>query len=228
VERLERRVSQDWQDFFTTLAQVAVTAFSVMFLAMQVRASVWRGSRLLGVAAYSSLIELFVPLLAALVTLMGGHPWRIAAWLAGGLGLAMVVLHWLIYWYRPALAPDITAKERRFHLVQLRGSLISIVVYGLIVLSAADPLGWGIHLLAAMCVWLLFSGCFEAWWLLEPQFARAEPRSAVPEATHERQVDVVDEFDDRRLRDGGAAEHGLVADQVERDPGGPQGQLDGR
>ena len=167
----------DWQEFFTTLAQVSVTVFSIMFLAMQVRSQVWRRNRLFSVEAYSALVELFVPMLAAMVTLMAGHPWPFAAGLAGSLGLAMVVVHWLVYLKWPAgpaeadgsgeeAMPD---QERRFHRLQLRGSMISIIIYGAILLSAFDPWTWGLHLMAAASVWLLFSGSFEAWWLLEPK-----------------------------------------------------------
>jgi hypothetical protein len=157
-------MSPDWNSFFTTTAQVAVTAFSIMFLSMQVKSTVWRGSPLLNVAAVAALVELFVPLLASLVTAMASHPWKVAGLLAGGLGLAMVAGHWVIY-----------SIERRktmlssFNRTQLWGSGLSLVVYGLVAFSAADPWGWGLQLLAAACVWLILSGSFEAWWLLEPK-----------------------------------------------------------
>jgi len=157
-------MSPDWRSFFSTYAQIAVTAFSIMFLSMQVRSSVWRGKRLLSVAAYAALAELSVPLLAALICIMGGHPWRIGSLLAGGLGIGMVVIHWWVYFIE-------RQKERpsAFDRIQIRGSLLSLFVYGLVALSAANVHDWGLQLLAAMCVWLPFSGCYEAWWLLEPK-----------------------------------------------------------
>jgi hypothetical protein len=161
-------MSQDWLNFFSTLAQVAVTVFSIMFLAMQVRSSAWRKDWLFRVVAYGSLVELFVPLLAAMVTLMGGHPWRVAAALAGGLGLGMVVVHWAVYCkYRPDRLDQ--SEEAKFHRLQAKGSLISLLVYGLTLISAFDPWGGGLYLMAAVAVWLLFSGSFEAWWLLDPK-----------------------------------------------------------
>lgn len=67
-------MTPDWDNFFTTTAQVAVTAFSIMFLSMQVRSAVWRGRPLLSVAAVAALVELFVPLVASLITTMASHP----------------------------------------------------------------------------------------------------------------------------------------------------------
>jgi hypothetical protein len=157
-------MSPDWDNFFTATAQVAVTAFSIMFLSMQVKSTVWRGRRLLGVAAVAALVELFVPLLASLITLMVGHPWRVAGALAGGLGLLVVVGHWVIY-----ILERRTETPTKFDRTQLYGSVLSLLIYGLVTLSAFDPWGWGLSMLAAMCVWLLLSGSFEAWWLLEPK-----------------------------------------------------------
>jgi hypothetical protein len=111
------------------------------------------------------LTELFVPVLASLITSMAGHPWRAAALLAGGLGLAMVAAHWVIYF----LERQKKVEPSRFDVWQLRGSLFSLGIYSLIAISAVNLFGWGLHLLAAMCVWLLLSGSFEAWWLLEPK-----------------------------------------------------------
>jgi hypothetical protein len=56
-----------------------------------------------------------------------------------------------------------------FDVLQLLGSVISIVVYGAIVVAATDPGQWGPYLLSIASVWLLFSGCFEAFWLLEAE-----------------------------------------------------------
>lgn len=163
-------MSSDWNTFFTTTAQVAVTAFSIMFLSMQVKSAVWRGRLLLSVAAVAALVELFVPLLASLVAAMGEHPWRVAALLAGGLGLVMVVVHWVVYF----LARRKTMPSK-FDRIQMWGSLLSLVIYVLFALSAANLWGWGLQLLAGMCVWLLLSGSFEAWWLLEPKGISAAP-----------------------------------------------------
>jgi hypothetical protein len=92
----ERR-SADWVSFVSTLASVAVTVFSIMFLSLQVRAAVWRGRRLLHASAVGALVEVLVPVVASLIVAMGGHRWHWAAWVAGGLGLVMVALHSGIY-----------------------------------------------------------------------------------------------------------------------------------
>ena len=164
-----------------------MTAFSIMFLAVQFRSATWRGRRLLAVAAVAALIELFVPLLVALIALMDGHPWRIAAALAGGLGLLVVGVHWLVYWrfpegmgerkVRDSEEPAIVESVTKFNRLQLYGSAISTLVYGAVTASAFNPGRWGLHLLAIACVWLLFSGSFEAWWLLEPKFAGSAAKS---------------------------------------------------
>lgn len=158
-----------------------------MFLAMQVRSSAWRGRRLLAVAAWAALVELFVPLLASLITLMNGNPWQVASGVAGGLGLFVVAAHWLIFFRfpkgdheQPIEDADTKTLVEKFNRLQLRGSLISIIVYGTMMIALFNPWAWGLHLLAICCVWLLVSGSFEALWLLEPKFAAGNRATVAP------------------------------------------------
>lgn len=158
-------MTSEWQSFFGSLSQVAVTAFTLMFLSMQVRSAEWRGRRLRSVAALAALVELFVPVLIALVSIMNGHPWRTAAALGAALGLCMAVAHVVVYRIDRALK-DTT----KFDVTQATwGVLVSTCVYVTILVSAVIPTTAGQYLLAGACVWLLFSGSFEAWLLLEPR-----------------------------------------------------------
>jgi hypothetical protein len=81
----------------------------------------------------------------------------------------MVVVHWVIYFLERRRLAIQGQKPGTFDRTQMWGSLLSLAIYGLVALSAANLWGWGLWLLAAMCVWLLLSGSFEAWWLLEPK-----------------------------------------------------------
>lgn len=114
-------IAQSWQNFFGTHAQVAITAFSIMFLAIQVRSAVWRDEGLLAVAAWSALVELFAPVLASMLALMNVHPWQAASAIAGGLGLTMVFSHWFRYARRRSLPRH----RRRRHKCQRQPKLIS-------------------------------------------------------------------------------------------------------
>jgi hypothetical protein len=164
-------MAQGWHEFFATLAQVSVTAFSIMFLAMQFRHEAWRKGRLLAIEAHSALLELFVPMLIALISLMNGSPWRWAAALTGLFGLGMVVTHWTVYRFCPLREGEDPATEAEdiFHRRQVWLNLVSFSLYGTIFFSSFNPGGDGINLIAIVCTWLLFSGSFEAWWLLAPK-----------------------------------------------------------
>jgi hypothetical protein len=101
---------------------------------------------------------------------MADHSWRVGCVIAGGLGLGMVLAHWVAY-YRAS------PEERRvpFNKTQMWGSGLSLVVYGSLLIASFDPWGAGIYILASLCVWLILSGSFEAWWLLEPKGLPSSP-----------------------------------------------------
>jgi len=80
----------EWEGFFTTVAGVSVAAFSVLFVALQVKSDRWTSSRSKTWAAMAALTELLVPLIASLISLMPAHPWPIAAWITGGFGLLVI------------------------------------------------------------------------------------------------------------------------------------------
>ena len=157
-------MTPDWSSFFGIVTQVAITGFSIMFLSLQVKSSDWHGRTLLYIAAVAALVELFVPTLIGLIVSMGGHPWRAAAALGSLLGLSVISVHATLYWRQK----NRNARIYKFDQWQARGALLSLAVYGTIAVTSTLSPGLGIHLLAAMCTWLLFSGSFEAWWLLSP------------------------------------------------------------
>ena len=152
-------MKQDWIGFFQTMAQVSITVFSLMFVAMQVRHKEWRGTQLRTIAAISALVELFVPMFTSMIILMAGHPWKVAAVLGGGLGLVAVGSHWFLYRRYKEIADDFDQR-------QMRWSLLSLLAYSLLAVSA---LGLGLYMLSGICLWLLLSGSFEAWYVLDPK-----------------------------------------------------------
>ena len=152
----------DWLGFFGAVAGVSVTLFSVMFITFQVKSNTWNSSRLKQITALAALFELLIPLFMALIALMAGHPWRVAAWISGGLGILVVAVHWILYMWDRKIRDN-------FDLLQARGAWISFAVYSTMILGGGLGTSLGLYLIAGMSIWLLFSGAFEAWWHLEPR-----------------------------------------------------------
>lgn len=167
-------MSEDWQTFYATMAPVSVTAFSVLFLSLQVRSAVWRGRILLHVSAIAALAELFVVLVASLITSMAGRPWEWAAWIAGGGGLVVVFVHWWFYVRELWRARRGTRRILRFEHQQAGAGFASMIVYLGLVVSPLLPESWGLYVFAGLLVWLLFSGAYEAWWLLVVKVGQAQ------------------------------------------------------
>lgn len=152
-----------WVNYFGTSAQVSVTAFALMFTAMQIRHSAWRVSRVRTMAGISALAELFVPVVVGMIVLMETHPWQVAARVGGGLGLSVILVHFILY--RKEQPREGTHED--FDRLQMKWGLLSVLVYALIASSPwwGDP---GLYVLAGASLWLLFSGSFESWWVLDP------------------------------------------------------------
>lgn len=160
----------DWTNFFQATATVSVTLFSVMFITFQVRSGTWHSSRLKRIAAVAALTELLVPLLTALIALMAGHPWRLAACITGGLGLLTVVAHWTIY-VRDRHKPY----RDRFDKAQAGGSLLSFAAYTTVIVGGSLGHPSGLYIVGVVSILLLCSGAIEAWWLLEPRGVTPPP-----------------------------------------------------
>jgi len=151
-----------WIVFFSVVAGLAATLFSVMFVALQVRWRLWVGSGLRRAVATSALGELMIPLFMAVIALMADHPWRIAAWIGGLFGVAIILWHWMSY----ILDFDQAEKyDRR----QAKGAWWSFALYVTVFVSGFLSPSPGLYIVASISVWLLFSGASEAWILLTRQ-----------------------------------------------------------
>jgi hypothetical protein len=128
-------------------------------------------------AAIAALVELLVPLLGLLIVLMAGHPWRVAAWVVGGLGMAAIAAHWVTYMRGRAIAD-------RFDTLQARLAFISLTLYATFFAAGFMPSSVGLYLLAGISTWLLLSGSIEAWWLLEPKGMQDPNRSDIRQSAN--------------------------------------------
>jgi hypothetical protein len=153
-------VDWPWDPFFSATAQVAVTAFAVLVATLQLGRSVWWGSALKLTVAAMSLLELLIPFLAAVIALMPSHPWRIGYWVMGGAGVAGLIVHAVIYLRHEEEADAFD--EQQMHL----GLPISLCVYSWILCATTGNESWSLYVVASLSVWLLFSGSFEACYLL--------------------------------------------------------------
>jgi hypothetical protein len=159
-----------WIVFFSVVAGLAATLFSVMFVTLQVRWRLWARSGLRRAVATSALGELMIPLFVSAITLMAGNPWRIAAWIGGLFGIAVILWHWRSY----ILEFDRAEPYDRW---QAWGAWWSVGLYLTTFVTGFLSPTPGLYILASILVWLLFSGAGEAWILLT-----REERSRVPEA----------------------------------------------
>ena len=111
-----------WLVFFSAISGLSATLFSVMFVTFQLRSALWNGSRSRRAIATSALGELMLPLFASLILLMANHPWRAAAWTAGGFGISVIGWHW-----RSFILDHDTADE--FDQRQAKTSWFSFAIY---------------------------------------------------------------------------------------------------
>jgi hypothetical protein len=159
----------EWHDYFGSIAQIAITVFSVAFAVYQLKRRVWfKELRKIFTSVYG-LAEFWISGIFALVMLMPKHPWRVTALATALIGFAFLIAHRVINWRESRkekpLLPD--KFDKRF----LKLSWISVVVYVGFLASgilgfAVQPLRWPLYISASLCVWLLISGAFVAWWHL--------------------------------------------------------------
>jgi len=148
--------------FYTTTAGVSAGLFALMFTAVQLQESRWRGNDMRRMTAVVSLVELLVVMIASLVALMPGHRVYLANTIAGVCGLVSLLPHYLTYSSNRSTATD-------YDTLRARLSWLSVLVYGGLLVASlpnfwesapARPdfaLGLGLSLLT----WLLFSGSAE-------------------------------------------------------------------
>lgn len=148
-----------WMNYFTALAGLSATIFSVMFVTFQIRPEFWRYSRLRSAAAASALGELLVALFMSLIGLMAGHPWRVAALISGSFGIVVILAHWYFFVLDHVVADDFDRNQAKL-------GWLSLAFYATIFVSGFLEPSPGLYIITGICTWLLFSGASEAAWLL--------------------------------------------------------------
>ena len=154
-------MTSDWEPFFSSLTQVAVTAFAVLLALLQVTRRRWRTSTLRAAAAALALLQLVVPLLAGVVALMPGNPWRVGYLLMASAGLLGLVWHGRLYLRHEDDADTFDQRQ-----VQI-GLPASLAVYFGLVAFAWNGSPTSLYVVGALSLWLLLSGSGQAWLLLD-------------------------------------------------------------
>jgi hypothetical protein len=149
-----------WEPFFSAIAQVAVTAFAVLLATLQLRATTWKHSTLKRATAVLVLIDLFIPLVASIVALMPGNPWRVGYLVMGAVGICGLVWHVRTYLKHEDEADLFDDRQIQW------GLPVSTVVYISLLAFSSAPATWSLHVVAGLSVWLIFSGSGGAWLLL--------------------------------------------------------------
>jgi len=153
-------MSWGWQPFFSATAQVTVTAFAVLFATLQVRARAWKNSTLKRAAAVRALLELFIPLVAAVVALMPGNPWRVGYLVMGAVGICGLVWHVRTYVKHEDETDLFDDRQIQW------GVPVSTVVYISLLAFSSAAATWSLYVVAGLSVWLVFSGAAQVWLLL--------------------------------------------------------------
>ncbi|MGY1682291.1 hypothetical protein [Geodermatophilus sp. SYSU D01176] len=154
-------MTSDWEPFFSSLAQVAATAFAVLLATLQVTRRTWRSSTLRAAAGALALLELLVPLLAGVVALMPGNPWRVGYLLMGSVGLLGLVWHGWLYLRHEDEADTFDQRQIRI------GLPVSLGVYFGLVAFAWNGSPTSLYVVGGLSAWLLLSGSGGAWLLLD-------------------------------------------------------------
>lgn len=152
--------SEDWTSFFSTTAQIDITAFAILFAIFQIRPTGWRTKPLKAISVMVTLAELLVPLVVALVFLIAHHPWRLACWLSGILGLSFVVYYWIQY------AKTNKNDRDNYDKTEVKGLGLSFVFYGAIAAMGFTSPAVGLVVVAAISTWLVLSAAVQSWRLL--------------------------------------------------------------
>jgi hypothetical protein len=160
----------EWHDFFIALAVAGATTFVVLVATLQVTAGRWRGTALRAATAGLALVQVLVPMVAALVALMPGEDtWRVGYVVMGSVGICALVWHTVQYQRHESVADAFDDRQRLFHLTVSLGAYFALVVF------SAKGDGPSTYVVAALSVWLLVSGTVGVWLLLGQ-----DQRSALP------------------------------------------------
>jgi hypothetical protein len=153
----------EWDPFFAALAGAAAIVFSAAFAALAFGSSRWRSTVLRPAAVALALLQLLVPLLAALVALVPGDTsWQVGYLVMGAVGLLAQV------WYAARYLRNEDAADA-FDQRQLQWTLpASTCVYLTMLAFSAGPQVSSPRVVAGLSIWLLFSGALATWSLLAP------------------------------------------------------------
>ncbi len=161
----------EWVPYFEFLVTACAVLVSVAFLALHVRADVWREDGYLHTVAVTALGQLASPVLFGLIFLSPTHPWHIAGLVVGGFGYAAVGV--LVIASHRADAET----TRRWH-----GLL------GASAIVTSSVIAWlpSIEVKAYALLWTAFAGSLGMWLVLRP---RRQPLPA-PGGVPTRQIAV--------------------------------------
>lgn len=175
-------MTQVSKDYFELMAQVGVTAFTLMFAAVQFRWRDWSRTRLGKLAAGTALLELLTVTLVSVAIATQVHPvWIITCMAAAGTGLWATRTH-VAEFRRQRRTGWFPTPSDEF---QMGAAVLPHISYGLLLLS---PIAWSAAVildsgdlqliaegvLAVDLAWFLFSGLTEVLITLSPNLLDPE------------------------------------------------------
>ena len=172
----------EWDAFFAALAGAAAIVFSLAFAALAFGAGRWRSTPLRPTAVALALLQLLVPLIAALVALMpGDDSWRVGYLVTGSVGLLGQIGYAARYLGNEDAADGFDQRQLQW------GLPVSTCVYLTMLAFSASPQVTSPRVVAGLSIWLLFAGALATWLLLAP--GRGDRSAAEPprvSAAHQR------------------------------------------
>ena len=161
----------EWTPFFAALAGAAAIVFSVAFAALSFGAGRWRSTVLRPAAVALALLQLLVPLIAALIALIPGDTsWQVGYLVMGSVGLLGQIGFAARYLRLEDAADGFDQRQLQWGLPS------STCVYLAVLAFSAAPQVSSPRVVAGLSLWLLVSGALATWLLLLPGHSeRAAP-----------------------------------------------------
>jgi hypothetical protein len=178
TSRREETAMTEWTPFFAALAGAAAIVFTVAFATLALGSGRWRSTVLRPAAVALALLQLLVPLAAALIALVpGDRSWQVGYLVMGSVGL-LGQMAYVARYLRDEDAAD------GFDQRQLQWGLpLSTCVYLSMLAFSARPQVHSPRVVAGLSIWLLVSGTLMTWLLLTWDDERPAPtRPPVPAA----------------------------------------------
>ena len=173
----------EWHPFFAALAGAAAIVFSVAFAALSFGARRWRSTVLRPAAVALALLQLLVPLVAALVALIPGETsWQVGYLVMGSVGLLGQMAYVARYLRSEDAADGFDQRQLQW------GLPVSTCVYLTMLAFTAGPQVSSPRVVAGLNIWLLVSGALMTWLLLSRDDDRPAPTlppvPAAPQRAH--------------------------------------------